>query len=69
VALGLLRVAQAARLLGARVVLAGIRPEVAQAIVGLGVDLAGLDTTATFQDGIAMAARSVDRRMTNDNDE
>jgi rsbT co-antagonist protein RsbR len=65
VALGLLRVAQAARLLGARVVLAGIRPEVAQAIVGLGVDLAGLDTTATFQDGIAMAARSVDRRMTN----
>jgi rsbT co-antagonist protein RsbR len=58
VGLGLLRVAQAARLLGARVVLAGIRPEVAQAIVGLGVDLAGLDTAATFQDGIALAARS-----------
>ena len=33
---GILRVAQAARLLGARVVLAGgFRPEVAQAIVGL----------------------------------
>jgi rsbT co-antagonist protein RsbR len=57
VALGLLRVAQAARLLGARVVLAGIRPEVAQAIVGLGMDLAGLATTATFQDGIALAAK------------
>lgn len=57
VALGLLRVAQAARLLGARVVLAGIRPEVAQAIVSLGMDLAGLNTTATFQDGIALAAR------------
>jgi rsbT co-antagonist protein RsbR len=46
--------------------LAGIRPEVAQAIVGLGVDLAGLDTTATFQDGIAMAVRSVDRRAMSD---
>ncbi|MEO7911343.1 MAG: STAS domain-containing protein [Roseiflexaceae bacterium] len=59
VALGLLRVAQAARLLGTRVVLAGIRPEVAQAIVSLGMDLASLDTTATFQDGIALAARRV----------
>jgi rsbT co-antagonist protein RsbR len=57
VAHGILGVAQAARLLGARIVLAGIRPEVAQAIVGLGVDLAGLHTTATFQDGIAMAAK------------
>jgi rsbT co-antagonist protein RsbR len=57
VALGLLRVAQAARLLGAQVVLAGIRPEVAQSIVGLGVDLAGLKTTATLQDGIALAAK------------
>jgi rsbT co-antagonist protein RsbR len=62
----LLRVAQAARLLGARVVLAGIRPEVAQAIVGLGVDLAGLATTATFQDGIALAAKSVGDRATKD---
>jgi rsbT co-antagonist protein RsbR len=58
VALGILRVAQAARLMGARVVLAGIRPEVAQAIISLGVDLSGLSTTATFQDGIAMAASS-----------
>ena len=42
VALGILRVAQATRLMGARVVLAGIRPEVAQALVSLGVDLSGL---------------------------
>jgi rsbT co-antagonist protein RsbR len=58
VALGILRVAQAARLMGARVVLAGIRPEVAQAIVSLGMDLAGLQTTSTFQDGIVLATRA-----------
>jgi rsbT co-antagonist protein RsbR len=55
VALGILRVAQAVRLMGARIVLAGIRPEVAQAIVSLGVSLEGLQTAATFQDGIAAA--------------
>ena len=66
VALGILRVAQAARLMGARIVLAGIRPEVAQAIISLGVDLAGLYTTATFQDGIAVAARLASNRPTPD---
>jgi len=55
VALGILRVARAVRLMGARIVLAGIRPEVAQAIVSLGMDLNGLQTAATFQDGIAAA--------------
>ena len=34
-----MRATQAVRLLGARVVLSGIRPEVAQSIVGLGVDV------------------------------
>ncbi|HEU5097966.1 MAG TPA: STAS domain-containing protein, partial [Roseiflexaceae bacterium] len=55
VALGILRVAQGVRLMGARIVLAGIRPEVAQAIVSLGMDLDGLQTAATFEDGIAAA--------------
>ena len=64
VVLAILRVAQATRLLGARVVLAGIRPEVAQAMISLGVDLSGLATTATFQDGIAMAAKSAGHRST-----
>ena len=49
----LLRAAQAVRLLGARVMLTGIRPEVAQAIVGLGVDLSSIETRASLQDGIA----------------
>jgi rsbT co-antagonist protein RsbR len=51
----LLRAAQAVRLLGARVMLTGIRPEVAQAIVGLGVDLSSIETRASLQDGIAAA--------------
>ncbi len=66
VALGILRVAQAARLMGARIVLAGIRPEVAQAIVSLGVDLEGLQTAATFQEGIATATESAGSRLTKD---
>jgi rsbT co-antagonist protein RsbR len=61
IALGVLQVAHAVRLMGARVVLAGIRPEVAQAIISLGVELDGLQTAATFQDGIAMAAKSAGR--------
>jgi rsbT co-antagonist protein RsbR len=49
-------VAQAARLMGARVVLAGVRPEMAETIVGLGLNLDNLRTVATLQEGIAAAA-------------
>jgi anti-anti-sigma factor len=49
VAQGLLGVEQAARLLGAKVVLVGIRPEVAQTIVGLGLDLQGIRTSSDLQ--------------------
>jgi rsbT co-antagonist protein RsbR len=57
VAQGLVQVAQAVRLMGARIVLAGIRPEVAQTIVSLDLDLEGLETAATLQEGIAGAVR------------
>jgi rsbT co-antagonist protein RsbR len=46
-------VVQAARLLGAEVLLVGIRPEVAQAIVGLGVSLPGLRTYTTLQSALS----------------
>lgn len=49
VAQGLLQVAQMARLLGAEMVLIGIRPEVAQTIVGLGIDLNALRTAADLR--------------------
>jgi PAS domain S-box-containing protein len=55
VAKSLLVAAQAVRLLGARVVLTGIRPEVAQTLVGLGVDLREIVTQSTLQNGIAYA--------------
>jgi PAS domain S-box-containing protein len=55
VANALLRAAQAVKLLGTRVVLTGIRPEVAQTLVGLGVDLSGIVTRSTLQSGIAFA--------------
>ncbi len=55
VANALLRAAHAVKLLGAQVVLTGIRPEVAQTLVGLGVDLQGIVTRASLQSGIAYA--------------
>jgi PAS domain S-box-containing protein len=55
VANGLIRAAQAVRLLGAEAVLTGIRPEVAQALVGLGIDLSSIITRSTLQSGIAYA--------------
>lgn len=53
VAQGLIRVVQAARLLGAEVTLIGIRPEVAQSIVGLGVNLRDIRTSSNLQNALA----------------
>jgi rsbT co-antagonist protein RsbR len=51
----LIRAAQAAQLLGAQVVLTGMRPEVAQTVVGLGINLDSLVTRSSLQTGIAYA--------------
>jgi rsbT co-antagonist protein RsbR len=55
VADALMRAARALGLVGARVVLTGIRPEVAQTLVMLGADLSSLITCSTLQAGIARA--------------
>jgi PAS domain S-box-containing protein len=55
VAGALLQSARAARLLGARVIITGIRPEVAQALVQLGTDWTGIETLSTLQSGVALA--------------
>lgn len=55
VADALLRAARAVKLLGAQVVLTGIRPEVAQTLVGLGLEMNGVVTRSTLQSGIAFA--------------
>jgi PAS domain S-box-containing protein len=57
VANAFIRASQAVSLLGAQVVLTGIRPEVAQMLVGLGVDLRGIITRSTLRDGISYALR------------
>jgi anti-anti-sigma factor len=51
----LLRAATSARLLGAEVILVGITPQVAQAVVGLGVDLSAIVTRSDLQSGIEYA--------------
>jgi rsbT co-antagonist protein RsbR len=57
IANSLLQITQALRLLGARVMLTGIRPEVAQTLVGLGIELRDILIQATLQEGIAEALK------------
>lgn len=57
VAQGLIRTVQAARLLGAEVMLTGIRPEVAQTIVGLGIHLGEIVTSSSLQNSVTHVLR------------
>ncbi|EYF00504.1 STAS domain-containing protein [Chondromyces apiculatus] len=55
VANALIRAAQGVRLLGARTVLTGISPHIAQTLVTLGIDFDSIITHGTLQSGIAWA--------------
>ncbi|MDI1481864.1 PAS domain S-box protein [Polyangium sp. y55x31] len=55
VASALVSATQAARLLGAEVLLTGLRPDVAHTIVGLGLDLGTIVTRSTLEMGIRWA--------------
>jgi len=55
VAQHLLKTVAAARLMGADCIISGIRPQIAQTIVHLGVDLRGVTTKATLADAFAVA--------------
>jgi rsbT co-antagonist protein RsbR len=55
VAQHLLKTVAAARLMGAECIISGIRPQIAQTIVHLGVDLQGVITKATLADAFAIA--------------
>jgi len=48
----LLNLVDAARMLGARCILTGIRPDVAQGLVNMGVDLTRVTTRATLKEGL-----------------
>lgn len=53
----LLKTVTAARLMGADCIISGIRPQIAQTIVYLGVDLADVITKATLADALTLALK------------
>jgi rsbT co-antagonist protein RsbR len=55
VAQHLLKTVAAARLMGAECIISGIRPQIAQTIVHLGVDLGDVTTKASLQSALAVA--------------
>ncbi len=57
VAQHLLKTVTAIRLMGADAIISGVRPQIAQTIVHLGLDLQGIVTKATLADALALALR------------
>jgi rsbT co-antagonist protein RsbR len=53
----LLKTVTAARLMGADCIISGIRPQIAQTIVHLGIDLQGVTTKATLADALTLAMK------------
>ena len=58
----LLKTVTAARLMGADCIISGIRPQIAQTIVHLGVDLANVTTKATLADALRRALEMTGQR-------
>jgi len=63
VAQHLLKTVAAARLMGAECIISGIRPQIAQTIVHLGVDLGEVVTKATLADAFAIALARTGRTV------
>lgn len=59
VAQHLLKTVTAIRLMGADCIISGIRPQIAQTIVHLGIDLQGITTKATLADALLVALKQV----------
>ncbi|MER0469020.1 RsbT co-antagonist protein RsbRA [Bacillus cabrialesii subsp. cabrialesii] len=59
----IIQASEAVRLVGAKCLLAGIRPEIAQTIVNLGIDLSQVITKNTLQKGIQTALEMTDRKI------
>jgi rsbT co-antagonist protein RsbR len=57
VAQHLLKTVTALRLMGADCIISGVRPQIAQTIVHLGVDLQGVTTKASLADALALALK------------
>ena len=63
VAQHLMKTVAAARLMGADCIISGIRPQIAQTIVHLGVDLAAVTTKASLADAFAIALKRTGARV------
>jgi rsbT co-antagonist protein RsbR len=59
VAQHLLKTVAAARLMGAECIISGIRPQIAQTIIHLGVDLGAVATKATLADALLLSFRKL----------
>ena len=64
VAQHLLKTITAARLMGAECIISGIRPQIAQTIVHLGINLSDITTKAKLSDAFAVALQRVGRTVT-----
>ncbi|MEO7912147.1 MAG: PAS domain-containing protein [Roseiflexaceae bacterium] len=60
----LIRAVQATQLLGCQSILVGISPEIAQTLVGLGVDFSRITTRATLQNGLEYALKRLNYDVT-----
>lgn len=63
VAQHLLKTVTAARLMGAECIISGVRPQIAQTIVHLGIDLAQVTTKAKLADAFALALQKSGRAV------
>jgi len=63
VAQHLLKTVAAARLMGADCIISGIRPQIAQTIVHLGVNLSEVTTKATLADAFVVAIRRIQAKL------
>jgi rsbT co-antagonist protein RsbR len=59
----IIQAADAVRLVGAKCMLVGIRPEIAQTIVTLGINLKDFTTTSTLQRGVEQALAWTNRKI------
>ncbi|MDP3619197.1 MAG: STAS domain-containing protein [Ramlibacter sp.] len=66
VAQHLLKTVSAIRLMGAECIISGIRPQIAQTIVHLGIDLQGIASKATLADALSLALAQGGWRITRD---
>jgi len=59
VAQHLMKTVTAIRLMGADCIISGVRPQIAQTVVHLGVDLEGITTKSTLADALALALKKM----------